>query len=83
MPRAVAWTAEQYLLLSTVWAAPGLLPPDIADWGGNTELRNKDFSPFDMAIQIDALVENIEEIGWREFCEQNLIFRSQSSHSEA
>lgn len=83
MPRAVAWTAEQYLLLSTVWAAPGFLPPDIAGWGGNTELRNKDFSPSDMAIQMDMLVENIEEIGWREFCEQNLIFRSQSSHSEA
>ncbi len=73
LPRAVAWAAEQYLLLATAWAAPGSLPPDVSTWGGSTELRNKDFDPLDFAEEIDGLVDLIRDSGWKRFCEDNLL----------
>jgi hypothetical protein len=76
MSRAVAWTAEQYLLLATSWAIPGSLPASVADWGGATELRNKDFSCSEMALLMDDLVDQVEEIGWDKFCRLHLFSKT-------
>mgnify|MGYP001201453081 CR=1 FL=1 len=72
LPRAVAWTAEQYLLITYAWATPGYLPEEIAAWGGATELRNKDFNPLEVAESIDELVYQIECIGWNQFYQDKL-----------
>lgn len=71
LERAEAWVAEQYLLLSTEWARPGSLPSDVNNWGGSTELRNKDFDPTLIAEEMDSVVELIQEIGWKEFYKQH------------
>jgi hypothetical protein len=73
MDRAEAWVLERYLLVSTSWAAPGQLPPGIADWGGSTELRNKEFDVNEMCEEIESLVEMIRDLGWSPFFHKYLL----------
>ncbi len=73
MERAEAWVLEQYLLVSTSWAAPGHLPSGIPEWGGSTELRNKDFQVSEMCDEIQSLLEMIRELGWSVFFQKYIL----------
>ena len=77
--RAVAWTIEQYMLLTTIWAQPGYLPDSLKEWGGNTELRTKELPVPELCNGLDELVVLVEEQGWDVFFNQHILVNDKIS----
>lgn len=72
--RAVAWSVEQKILIASHWAAPPVLPSNLQDWAGSTELRMGDFIPIDeLSELLDEEIERCEEEGWLSYARRELL----------
>jgi len=70
--RAVSWCVEQKLLNDTMFAIPKAIPEELSEFGGKSELRDKEKIDInELADVMDKELDHCESIGWERYALEN------------
>ena len=70
--RVVSWCVEQKLLNETMFAIPKAIPKELLEFGGKSELRDKEkIDVYELADEMDKELDYCESIGWESYALEN------------